>query len=373
MATASSWSRASCARGVVTWSPGSAPQQCFTLSSLPQGQGSFRLTFIDPPPRQHPCLLVGADRWWMRVHQSRGRSEQDLDVIQTPTTGGGTMLALRPDIVEAVWQAFSGHLPKRTSKPHPLGCHRRRISDRDCFEAILFRLVTGCSWDVAGRLGKGGETTLRRRRDEWMAAGVFEHLVAEALHSYDRVIGLDCSEVAIDGSLHKAPCGGEGTGPNPTDRGKTGWKWSLATDTNGVPIGWVIDGANRNDSILLAPTLDDIARRGLLGDVETIWLDRGYDSDVTRTRLVERGITDAVIAKKRKKGSAPGPKNQPMGLRWPVERTNSWLSNFGQLRRNTDRKTAHRLAQFALAVVFLLTAKLIDWRKRWSPDLAPIR
>ena len=43
--------------------------------------------------------------------------------------------------------------------------------------------------------------------------------------------------------------------------------------------------------------LDDIARRGLLGDVETIWLDRGYDSEVTRTRLVERGIDDAVIAK----------------------------------------------------------------------------
>ncbi len=28
---------------------------------------------------------------------------------------------------------------------------------------------------------------------------------------------------------------------------------------------------------------------------------------------------------------------KPMGLRWPVERTNSWLSNYGQLRRNTDR------------------------------------
>jgi hypothetical protein len=62
-----------------------------------------------------------------------------------------------------------------------------------------------------------------------------------------------------------------------------------------------------------------------------------------------------------------------MGLRWPVERTNSWLSNFGQLRRNTDRKPVHRLAQFALAVAFLLTAKLIDWRNRWSPGCVPIR
>jgi hypothetical protein len=44
-----------------------------------------------------------------------------------------------------------------------------------------------------------------------------------------------------------------------------------------------------------------------------------------------------------------------------------------QLRKNTQRKNIHRLAQFALAVSFLLTAKLIDWRNRWSPRSAPIR
>jgi hypothetical protein len=60
-------------------------------------------------------------------------------------------------------------------------------------------------------------------------------------------------------------------------------------------------------------------------------------------------------------------------MRWPVERTNAWLAAYGQLRRNTDRKTVHRLAHFALAVTFLFTAKLIDWRNLWSPNLAPIR
>jgi len=276
------------------------------------------------------------------------------------------MLALNPIVVDAIWQSFAAYLPKRGHTNHPLGCHRPRISDRDCFEAILFRLVTGCSWDVAGRLGKGGETTLRRRRDEWVAAGAFQHLVEEAIKAFDKVIGLDLSEVSVDGSLHKAPMGGEGTGPNPTDRGKTGWKWSMATDTNGVPIGWVTEGANRNDSILLAPTLDAVKERGLLADLETLWLDRGYDSELTRTRLAERGITDAMIAKKRKRGSANGSKRQPMGLRWPVERTNSWLSNFGQMRRNTDRLTAHRLAQFALAVALIITVKLVKWSKRWG-------
>jgi hypothetical protein len=49
------------------------------------------------------------------------------------------------------------------------------------------------------------------------------------------------------------------------------------------------------------------------------------------------------------------------------------LDNFDQLRRDPDRKTEHRLAQLALAIVFLITAQLIDWRNRWMRDLSPIR
>jgi len=283
------------------------------------------------------------------------------------------MRALDPEVKAIVWQAIEPLVPVPVDH-HPLGRHRRRKSDRDCFEVMLVRLATGCSWEDAERLcgGKVSDTTARKRRDEWVAAGVFDTIVNEALSGYDKIVGLDLSDTAVDGSLHKSPCGGEGTGKNPTDRSKLGHKWSILTDRAGVPIGWTVDGANRNDSILLEPTLDDAAGRGLLSDVETIWLDRGYDSEVTRERLAERGIDDAVIARKRKRGSKEPKTNQPMGLRWPVERTNSWLSNFGQLRRNTDRRTAHRLAQLALAITFLLTAKLVDWRNRWSPAVSPI-
>jgi hypothetical protein len=194
------------------------------------------------------------------------------------------VLAMDPRVADAVWAAIHGHLPPRPPDTHPLGCHRRRIADRDCFDGILIRLVTGCSWDVAARLCKASETTLRARRTQWLAAGVFDKLVEEAIAGYDKIIGLDLSEVAVDGSLHKAPCGGEGTGPNPTDRAKIGWKWSVATDLFGIPIGWVIDGANRNDSVLLEPTLQAVATRGLLLDLETLHLDRGYDSFLTTQR-----------------------------------------------------------------------------------------
>jgi transposase len=285
------------------------------------------------------------------------------------------MRALDPEVFDAVWAGIAPLVPV-PAETHPLGCHRPRCSDRDCFAVMLVRLATGCSWEDAERLCgyKVSDATARERRDEWVEAGVFDTIANEAIGAYDRVIGLDLSDVAVDSSLHKAPAGGEGTGPNPTDRAKLGWKWSILTDLAGIPVGWAIDGANRNDSILLAPTLDNAADRGLLTDIETIWLDRGYDSDATRTRLAERFIADAVIAKKRKpKTTSAKATNLPMGLRWPVERTNSWLSNYGQLRRNTDRHTIHRLAEFALAVTFLLTAKLIDWRNRWSPDPPPIR
>src|SRR3954462_5393016 len=277
------------------------------------------------------------------------------------------MRALEAEVVDAVWAATQPLLPP--PREHPLGCHRPRVSDRLCLWALLIRLTTGSSWvDIEAILDhQVSDTTLRARRDEWIAAGVFEQLRAEALAAFDRIVGLDLSEVALDGSLHKSPRGGEGTGPNPTDRGKLGWKWSLLPDRHGVPLGWSVDGANRNDSILLVPTLDATAGRGLLADVDTIWLDRGYDSAVTRQRLAEHGINDGIIAAKRPRGSSEPKTNQPMGLRWPVERTNSWLSNFGQLRRNTDRRPAHRAGQLALAVAVLLTAKLIDWRNRWSP------
>ena len=277
------------------------------------------------------------------------------------------MLALHPRTVDAVWAAVEPLIPEHRPTPHPLGCHRPRIADRVCFEGILRRLVTGCSWDVAGRISGAGETTLRRRRSEWLAAGVFEKLRLEATAAYDRIIGLDLSESAIDGSQHKAPFGGEGTGPNPTDRAKLGWKWSIAVDANGIPIGRVIAGANRNDSILLTPTLDAVAADGLLIDIETLHLDRGYDSHRTLARLADAGIVDAVIQKRGTKD--PGVKKQPirLGLRWIVEATNSWLSNYGQLRRNTDRRERHRHAALSLATVVLMVGRLLDYRNRWSP------
>jgi len=237
----------------------------------------------------------------------------------------------------------------------------------------LIRLVTGSSWeDIEAVLNfEVSDTTLRRRRDEWIDAGVFDRLETEARPSYDRIIGLDVEHVAIDGSLHKAPCGGEGTGKSPVDRAKLGWKWSVAVEAKGIPIGWAIDGANRNDVKMLEPTLDAIAANGLLAEIGTMSLDRSYDYPKIRAQLHSYGLFDLDIQKRGTKPKPGEPHRLTLGLRWIVEATNTWWSNYGQLRRNTDRRERHRHAALRLATTVLIVGRLIDHRNRWSPNSAP--
>lgn len=244
--------------------------------------------------------------------------------------------AMDPEVSDAIWAAIKPLVPPPDDS-HPLGCHNPRVPDEVCFRGLLIRLVTGASWtDIEAIMGfVVSDTTLRARRDEWIAAGVFDRLRAEALDAFGRVIGLDLDVVALDGSIHKAPCGGEGTGKSPVDRGKLGWKWSVAA-------------------------------AGLHHDIGTLSLDRGYDSNKVRSRLAERGLRDLDIQRRGTKPPRGAPHRLTLGLRWIVEAANTWWPNYGQLRRSTDRKSVHRHAALCLATAVLITARLIDHRNRWT-------
>ena len=80
------------------------------------------------------------------------------------------------------------------------------------------------------------------------------------LQAYDRIVGLDLVDVAVDGCIVKAPCGGEAAGKSPVDRGKQGTKRSLLVDGTGIPLGCVAAPANCHDSPLLRPTLEELGR-----------------------------------------------------------------------------------------------------------------
>jgi transposase len=216
--------------------------------------------------------------------------------------------ARQPYIIEPIWEQFSALLPERKID-HPLGCHRRRIPDRVVFEKLVEILVFGCAyWRIAD--GSCSESTLRRRRNEWIELGLMEQLRETSLDAYDRLIGLELGDVAVDGCATKAPCGGEKAGRNPVDRGKGGIKRSTAVDASGIPLGTVTAPANHHDSPLLGETLDAVAESlGGVPERASVHLDRGYDSGITRERLQERGL----LAKISKKGN-PAPLKA--GMRW---------------------------------------------------------
>src|SRR5699024_429512 len=111
------------------------------------------------------------------------------------------------------------------------------------FDKLVARLVLGGAYTKHADETVSA-TTLRARRDEWIASGVFARLEQIVLETFDHVIGLDLEHLAVDGCCVKAPGGGDNTGPNPTDRGKSGQKRSVLTEGHGLPIGVVLAGAN---------------------------------------------------------------------------------------------------------------------------------
>ena len=238
------------------------------------------------------------------------------------------MPAISPCLIEPIFEQFQALLPEHKTD-HPLGCHRRRISDRVVFEKLVQILVFGCAYEKIAD-ASCSESTLRRRRNEWIELGVMERLRNISLDAYDRLIGLALADLAVDCCITKAPCGGEKAGRSPVDRGKGGLKRSTVVDRRGIPLGSITAPANRHDSPLLSETLDTLRPLGELPEGARVHLDRAYDSAATREKLAVRCLFGEISQKGKKVALGAG-------LRWVVERTNSWHNAHKKLMWCTER------------------------------------
>jgi transposase len=268
--------------------------------------------------------------------------------------------AIQPYIIEPIWEQFYALLPEHKTD-HPLGCHRRRIPDHVVFEKLVQILVFGCAYERIAD-GSCSESTLRRRRDEWIELGVMERLREISLDAYDRLIGLELADLAVDGCITKAPCGGEKAGRSPVDRGKGGIKRSAVVDAKGIPLGTITAPANRHDSPLLEATLDALEPLGELPDRARVHMDRAYDSATTRRELAARWLVGEISEK-----GKPAPLKA--GMRWVVERTNSWSNAHKKLVWCTER--CGRVIDFwvAFSDVVIVVRRLLreGWiRYRWE-------
>ena len=257
-------------------------------------------------------------------------------------------------ISDTLWERLSPKLPVHVPKAHPLGCHKRRVPDRQVLDGIFFVLRTGCQWKALSATGICSGSTAHARFQEWVQAGVFAHLWNVALQDYEELIGLDFDWMALAASLHKAPLGGKKTGPNPTDRAKGGVKRSLLTEARGIPVGLVLEGANRHDMKLTESTLESMppaaqaARQAHLasGGEQGVCLDAGYDYPQVREVVAALGYTAHI----RPRGEeVQAKKAGQKARRWVVERTHSWLNRFRHLLIRWAKKPENYLAMLHFA------------------------
>src|SRR5215469_2892859 len=148
-------------------------------------------------------------------------------------------------ISNELWAVLQPLLPVYVNT-HRFGGGRPRVPDRCCADAIFYVLRTGCQWQALDQTELCAHSTAHDRFQEWVEAGVFLKLWQVGVEQFDELCGIDWDWLSMDGVMTKAPLGGEKTGPNPTDRGKSGVKRSVLTEGHGIPIAVEIEGANRH-------------------------------------------------------------------------------------------------------------------------------
>jgi transposase len=213
---------------------------------------------------------------------------------------------------------------------------RPRIGNRLVMRVIWFVLVTGTRWeDVPREIGCSGRTAHRRLR-AWEETGVWDHLHADLLRLLRAADKLDTDTVIVDGVTVRAFGGGEGTGPSPVDRRKSGTKHTLLVSRSGVPLAIRTAGANASDHKQIIPVVLEFPKVGgkpgrPKEHPDTLYADAGYDSEATRALLRWMGIEPHIRYRNGEHGSGLGK------VRWVVERTISWLKGLRRMRVRYDR------------------------------------
>jgi putative transposase len=264
-------------------------------------------------------------------------------------------------IPDDLWAEIDWLLPEHMNT-HRFGGGKPRKPDRVCMDAIFFVLRTGCQWKALDATKLCPGSTAHDRFQEWVQEDVFYEMWRAGLFEYDCLKGIDWSWLSMDGCMTKAPLGGEKTGKNPTDRAKRGAKRSLLVEANGIPVGLVIAGANRNDMKLAEDTLASIPiprPEPTPDQPQGLCLDKGYDYDEVRGMVEEFAFT-AHIRARGEEAQQLKRKALEKARRWVVERTHSWMNRFRGILIRWSKKPENYLAMlhFALAIITYRAAGL---------------
>src|SRR5215472_14730568 len=192
----------------------------------------------------------------------------------------------KPLLTNAPWERIEPLLPppKPRRFDHP---GRRPIENRKALTGILFVLKTGIPWeDLPIEMGCGCGMTCWRRLQAWQQAGVWAKLHQVLLTRLDNAHLIDWARAAVDSTFARAFGGVEGSGKNPTDRGRPGVKQPVLVDAQGIPLAGEVTAANVPEVKELVPLVDSCGPLDEQGEPqrrpEEGYGDRAYDSEPHR-------------------------------------------------------------------------------------------
>jgi putative transposase len=261
-------------------------------------------------------------------------------------------------IPDQMWRRIRLLLPTE-KEPNTPG--RPPVPFRKVMNGVLFVLRTGCHWKaLPGCYGSG--STAHRRFQRWVGSGIIDAIVRMMIDWYERCRGIDWEWQAADTKPLAAPLGGEATGPNPTDLGKSGTKRHLLVDGRGVPLAFHLSAANRHDLKGLSRLLGAgllLAERPEPSEQapQHLCLDKAYDDAEEADLLLDAlGYTGHIKRRGQSDEPALGEVVHP-ARRWKVERSISWLNNMRKLRVRWEKKAENYRG------LWLLAAALITYRR----------
>ncbi|WP_405784426.1 IS5 family transposase [Streptomyces sp. NBC_00859] len=259
-------------------------------------------------------------------------------------------------VPDGLWEIARHLIPP--SRVRPQGGGTQATPDETLFAAIIYVLVSGCSWRALPPCFGVSKSTVHRCFMIWSRAGVWGQFHEAVVHRLDDAGLIDVCRVVLDSAHVRAKKGAPHTGPSPVDRGKPGSKMHILSDANGLPLVVGIFAANVHDSLALKPvvvghqTRHD-PHRGRYIKPLRLHADKAYDVPHLRKWLWGKHIGVRIA----RKGIEP---SEWLGRRrWVIERTMSWLSGYHCLSPRYERQPSSYMAFLGLAAALCCYKRLV--------------